>query len=72
MMRQKELLQEKLKTISDKIGPECQVVKHNTRLPSEFQVKLLEQEAKSEQDSLASVRKNKFDFAVPLTKEEIL
>ena len=32
----KELFQEKLKAIKDKIGPDCQVVKQNTRLPSEF------------------------------------
>lgn len=47
--RAKELFNEKLRQIKDKIGPDCQVIKSNTRLPSEFQVKLMEIEAKSEQ-----------------------
>jgi hypothetical protein len=57
--------------IKDKLGPTCQVVKQNTRLPSEFQVKLQADEAKSELESMSSVKKNTFDFSVPLTKEEI-
>ena len=58
--------------MKDKIGPECQVVKQNTRLPSEFQLKLIEHEAQSEKESMLSVKKNQFsDFNVPLTKEEI-
>lgn len=58
--------------MKDKIGPGCQVVKQNTRLPSEFQLKLIEQEAQSEKESMLSVKKNQFsDFNVPLTKEEI-
>ena len=47
------------------------MIKSNTRLPSEFQVKLIEQEAKCELESMMSVKKNNFDFSVPLTKEEI-
>jgi hypothetical protein len=35
-VRAKELFQDKLKAIKDKIGPDCQVIKSNTRLPSEF------------------------------------
>jgi len=62
-----------LDSIKDKIGPECQVVKQNTRLPSDFQLKLIEQEAQSEKESMLSEKKNEFNnFNVPLTKEEIL
>ena len=68
----KELFEKKLRAIKDKIGPDCQVIKQNTRLPSEFQSKLIEQEAQSEQESMMSVKKNKFNnFNVPLTKAEI-
>ena len=37
-IRAKELYQDKLMAIKDKLGPTCQVIKQNTRLPSEFQV----------------------------------
>ena len=36
LTRAKELYQEKLMAIKDKLGPTCQVVKQNTRLPSDF------------------------------------
>ena len=35
-VRARELFKQRLDTVKDKIGPECQVVKQNTRLPSEF------------------------------------
>lgn len=58
--------------MKDRIGPGCQVVKQNTRLPSGFQLKLIEQEAQSEQESMLSVNNNEFsNFNVPLTKDEI-
>ena len=70
--RARELFKKRLDAVKDKIGPGCQVVKQNTRLPSEFQLKLIEQEAQSEKESMLSVKKNQFsDFNVPLTKEEI-
>lgn len=41
-VRAKQLFDEKLLAVRDRIGPDCQVVKSNTRLPSDFQAKLQE------------------------------
>ena len=71
--RTKEIT-DKLNAVKDKIGPDKLIVRHNSRLPSKFMLKLMEQEEKFETESVSSqsVMKNKFDFSVPLTKEEIM
>ena len=49
------------------------MIKQNTRLPSDFQLKLIDQQERVEQESMLSVKRGDFvDFSVPLTKEEIL
>ena len=49
-------------------------MKHNSRLPTKFMLKLQEQEEKFETETVSSqsVMKNKFDFSLPLTREEIM
>ena len=59
-------LTEELAKVEDKVGGTKQILKHNTRLPSEYQLKQSELEERT-----GGVTKNKFDFKVPLTKEEI-